>query len=329
MSPHAFPQCETLVLSIGAERANVVRLVSGRQAGLLLAAGGAVAAVAGLGAWRRRELERAGIRLEMRTVTGPALILDLVGEDGEKVRMLVVNGTIESATYLDDLRYDLVFDYLRTFDVMYEAGRPVAHALMLGGGGYSYPKHIVRHHPETSIDVVEVDPAMTRIARKHFFLGDLEREYDCAATGRLRTYCDDGRAFLEGAAGRPRYDAILNDSFSGNDPAASLMSVEAARAVRDRLAEGGLYLMNVVTSPDGTGTGTLLLQAVERTLGEVFSHVHVIPCDPASPSASDNVIVVATDATCDLPGETTVPAASGAPVITDDNVGNLAHALFR
>lgn len=168
---------------------------------------------------------------------------------------------------------------------------------------------------------------MTRIARKHFFLGDLEREYDCAATGRLRTYNDDGRAFLEGAAGQPRYDAILNDSFSGNDPAASLMSVEAARAVRDRLAEGGLYLMNVVTSPEGTGT--LLLQAVERTLGEVFSHVHVIPCDPESPSASGNVIVVATDATCDLPGETTVPVASGTPVITDDNVGNLAHALFR
>ncbi|MGL5173681.1 MAG: spermidine synthase [Olsenella sp.] len=306
----------------------MVRLASGRRAGLLLAAGGAVAAAAaGLGAWRRSELERAGIRLEMRTATGPALILDLVGEDGEKVRMLVVNGTIESATYLDDLRYDLVFDYLRAFDVMYEAGRPVSHALMLGGGGYSYPKHIVSHHPETSIDVVEVDPAMTRIARKHFFLGDLEREYDCTATGRLRTYCDDGRAFLEGDAGRPRYDAILNDSFSGNDPAASLMTVEAARAMRDRLAEGGLYLMNVVTSPEGTGA--LLLQAVERTLGEVFSHVHVIPCDPESPSASDNVIVVATDATCDLPGETTVPVASGAPVITDDNVGNLAHALFR
>ena len=328
MSPHAFPQCETLVSSIGRERATVVRLTSDRRAGLLLAAGGAIAAVAaGRGAWRRRELERAGIRLEMRTANGPALILDLVGEDGEKVRMLVVNGTIESATYLDDRRYDLVFDYLRTFDVMYEVCRPVSRALMLGGGGYSYPKHIVSHHPETSIDVVEVDPAVTRIARKHFFLDDLEREYDCTATGRLRTYNDDGRAFLEGVAGRPRYDAILNDSFSGNDPAASLMSVEAARAVRDRLAEGGLYLMNVVTSPEGTGM--LLLQAVERTLGEVFSHVHVIPCDPASPSASDNVIVVATDAACDLPGETTVPVASGTPVITDANAGNLARALFR
>ena len=64
-------------------------------------------------------------------------------------------------------------------------------------------------------------------------------------------------------------------------------------------------------------------------LGEVFSHVHVIPCDPTSPSASDNVIVVATDAACDLTGETTVPVASGTPVITDANAGNLARALFR
>ena len=57
--------------------------------------------------------------------------------------------------------------------------------------------------------------------------------------------------------------------------------------------------------------------------------MHVIPCDPTSPSASDNVIVVATDAACDLTGETTVPVASGTPVITDANAGNLARALFR
>jgi len=115
-----------------------------------------VAAVtAGMGAHRQRKLERAGIRLEMHTMAGPALVLDLVDEDGETVRTLVVDGTIESATYLGERRYDLVFDYLRTFDAMFDTGMPISNALMIGGGGYSYPKHLVFHHPETAVDVVE------------------------------------------------------------------------------------------------------------------------------------------------------------------------------
>jgi len=286
-----------------------------------------VAAVtAGMGAHRQRKLERAGIRLEMHTMAGPALVLDLVDEDGETVRTLVVDGTIESATYLGERRYDLVFDYLRTFDAMFDTGMPISNALMIGGGGYSYPKHLVFHHPETAVDVVEVDPAITRIARRHFFLDDLIRECGRAGSERLRSFSGDGRAFLDGTSGRPRYDAILNDSFSGHHPAASLATAEAARSVRTRLVEGGLYLVNVVSATEGPES--LMLQATLRTLAEVFSHVHAIPCDPSNPSASDNVIVVATDASCSFLGETGVIDASHAPVITDDNAEDLLLALL-
>ncbi|MBR3258703.1 MAG: hypothetical protein IKF96_06895, partial [Eggerthellaceae bacterium] len=98
--------------------------------------------------------------------------------DGEPpVRVMEVDGAFQSATYLAEGReYDPVFDYFRAYDCLYEAQdtagnpAPCANLLMLGGGGYAWPKHVVAHHPESRIDVVELDPTVTAVAGRYFFL---------------------------------------------------------------------------------------------------------------------------------------------------------------
>ena len=180
--------------------------------------------------------------------------------------------------------------------------------LVLGGGGFAWPKHVLATHPEVSLDVVEIDPAIIRIARKHFFLDEAIEKFD-PVHARLRLICDDGRAFLENAAEssqrsygvRPeamRYDAIVNDAFSGAEPVRSLATVEAAQAAKACLIPGGLYAANVVSDFDRANVA--FLRDLTATLAEAFAHVHVIPCPDEDFGGEDNYLVIATDGAYDF-----------------------------
>ena len=276
----------------------------------------------------------------LRTRDGIARVHVVEAEDGEQVRALSLGGVFQSATYVDDRRFEPVFAYYRAFDALFLAepalGHPVRHVLMLGGGGFAYPKHLLTTRAGIRMDAVELDPGIVRAARRWFFLDELEarladpaRANGCA----LRVVVGDGRALLERAEGHvmppaklpapsrlgfatdgaggslrplregelavPRYDAIVNDAFSGREPVRSLATVEAARAARSRLAPGGVYLMNVV-SRDG-GRDVSFLQDEVATLLRVFSHVHVLPASDAAFGAEDNYLLVATDADTAFP----------------------------
>lgn len=256
-----------------------------------------VAVLAALAFVLVRRMRAAGVYVYPFTKFGPAIVLPIEDDEGNAVRVLSVGGMFQSATYLDESRrYEPVFGYYREFDRMFEPGRAIDNVLMVGGGGYSYPKHFVATQPKAAIDVVEIDPAITRIAYRHFFLDELIAEFDTETTGRLNLFCEDGRAFLEELAAAPqgiRYDAIVLDSFGGNEPVVRLVSVEAARAAHGCLAPGGLYLANVV-APRGV-MSLVYLDSFMATLLEVFEHVWMIPCDSDGFGDNDNVLVIASD----------------------------------
>lgn len=222
--------------------------------------------------------------------------------EGVPVRVLRLGGVWQSATYLGDRWAEPVFAYYRAFDAIFDAGpafeaasgHPIARALMIGGGGFAWPKHALTEHPELSLTVVEHDPAIVACARRWFYLDRLEE----AAGNRLSVVCNDGRAFLEKSD--ERFDTILNDAFSGFEPVRSLATVEAARAVKARLVPGGIYAANVVSKDDGEDVS--FLRDVVATLSQVFAHVQVLSAEDATYSGEDNYLVVATDLALSLPG---------------------------
>ena len=145
----------------------------------------------------RRHRRSREIFLKFDTMAGPCRVFTVERKEG-LVRMMNVAGTMQSGTYLDDDTYcDLAFSYTRDYDCMFLAGVPVRDVLVLGGGGYSYPKHLIAHRPETFVTCVEIDPVVTAIARRYFFLDRLFEEYDLDETGRLQLVEGDAREFLE------------------------------------------------------------------------------------------------------------------------------------
>lgn len=237
-----------------------------------------------------------------RTQAGWTVVRDDTRVMGERIRVLVVGGTYQSATYLDRRWANPVFAYHALFDHMCDAwpsGDGPRNVAVLGGGGYAIPKHLIAHHPEvTHLDVVEIDPAIERIARKHFFLDDLETLYGAETSGRLRLHLGDALSWL--AAERRTYDAIINDCFSALDPEETLMTEQAARILSDHLTPQGIYLTNVVAALEGPNSYTLY--ATISAISQAFEYVWVYPCSPNNSLACDNNIVIAAHRPCNFVG---------------------------
>lgn len=225
-------------------------------------------------------LKKRGVTVVPRTKFGVALIFDSADDDGTPVRLLNVGGTFQSAAYLGEgLRDELVCEYHRNMVGALRKLPRGARVLVIGGGGYSLPRFILTHSRQMRVDVVEIDPAITDIAREYFGLDGLEERFGEAGDGRLRLVCADGWEWLR--SGDETYDAIVNDAFSGKRPLGPIATDEGAHVVRGHLAEGGFYLANVRSSLEGKRAANL--EEARSAFEAVFAHVYVFAEKPEEP----------------------------------------------
>lgn len=261
-----------------------------------VAIAGAVAAVAAaVGVVAARRLDP---HVVPRTEGGCALVVNSRDAAGEPLRLLVVGGAVQSGTYLGERRYELPFEYYCAIDrAVREANLAHGSLLVLGGGGYAYPKHAIANTEAAHVDVVELDPVITRIARRWFYLDDLVSEFDTDRTGRLDLVRADALSFVEHT--ERTYDVIVDDVFSAGRPDVLLVSPSGAAAAHARLRPGGLFVVNVVARERDVA----VLQMTVENLRREFAEVHVIPCTDEALSDDDNYLVVATDGSYELSGD--------------------------
>jgi spermidine synthase len=140
-------------------------------------------------------------------------------------------------------------------------------SLTIGGGGYTFPRYMEAVYPNARIDVVEIDPQVTRTAYDH--LG-LPRET------RIRSHNNDGRWFVMNCM--ERYDMVFIDAYNDLSIPYHLTTREFARMIGNILKPDGIVLTNII---DNFQKGAFLPSYI-RTLREVFgdSNVHVISISP-------------------------------------------------
>ena len=176
-----------------------------------------------------------------------------------------IDASIMSNMFLDD--HDLVSEGYRFFRFATFFNPEIKNALMLGGAGYSYPKDFLRNFPDSTIDVVEIDPKVTSIAKKYFNLEE---------NRRLNIIHKDARVFLNTSGNK--YDAIYVNVFnpSGSLPF-HLTTLEAMEKMYNLLSENGVIVVNIVSTIDGNQGK--FVRAEYFTYRRVFPHVFlfVIP----------------------------------------------------
>lgn len=211
------------------------------------------------------------------------------------VRVLKVDDGNESATYTDLNKVtDLVIEYTKYYDAMFNANININNILMIGGCGYSYPKYFISNYLDKFIDVIEIDDMVTNIAKKYFYLDKLIDEYDLNDNKRLNIYSTDGRTYLN--TNKKKYDAILNDAFSGKIPPKDLTTREAIIKIKKSLNYGGVYLTNIISS---LGGNNMFLVSEFNTLKSVFNYVYIIPCNTSNADIVQNIMVIASDVKID------------------------------
>jgi spermidine synthase len=137
-------------------------------------------------------------------------------------------------------------------------GRPVEQVAILGNAGGTVARAYGRFFPQAHIDGVELDPAVSKIGRRYFGLGD---------NPRLDVHDADARPFLRRTD--ERYDVIIVDAYRPPYVPFYLATREFFELARERLRPGGVIALNVATVPDDHR----LAEAIAATVGAEFPQV--------------------------------------------------------
>lgn len=194
-------------------------------------------------------------------------------------RALRINDESSSAMFLEGK--GLVYDYTKYYRLIRFFHPNLKSALMIGGGAYSYPKDFLSNFDKASIDVVEIDPGITSLAKEYFGLME---------NPRLKTYNEDGRTFLN--RNSEKYDAIFIDAFKSATIPYQLTTKEAVLKISQSLATDGVVMANIISSI--AGDKGLFLRAAVATYRSVFPQVLLFPVQfPKNETVTQNILLVA------------------------------------
>ncbi len=176
------------------------------------------------------------------------------------LQVLSLDHLIHSYTDVRDPTF-LVYDYLQGVADLVTvwsrgAGGRGPRSLFLGGGGYTFPRYLEARYPGNPIDVVEIDPAVTRVATDHLGLG---------ASTAIRTINEDARWFVSHFDGRP-YDLIVVDVFNDLAVPYHVATLEFYQRLRELLTPRGVLVVHVL---DRFDSGQFL-PAVAFTIRRAF-----------------------------------------------------------
>lgn len=256
--------------------------------------------------------------------------------DTEYNRILVLRGTdfatkkpilalatdphgIQAAMFADGTT-DLVFEYTKFYRLFRHFVPDPAHALMIGGSAYTYPRDFIKHYPNAKMDVVEIDPGMTAVAREYFGLSDEKN---------IAIYHQDARMYLN--ENKKKYDVIFGDAFnSASAIPFQLTTQEAVTHTYNALADGGVVMVNLISAIEGEKGK--FARAEYATYKKVFPHVFLFTVqDTKDGSKNQNLMLVAlksdhipawesrdTEISGFLAQVWKKPIADDVPVLTDD-----------
>ena len=192
---------------------------------------------------------------------------DTTRSGGDPLESLVLDHLVHSYTDLKDPLY-LEYEYIRIYEelVRWQAERRKSFkVLFIGGGGYTFPRFIGAKYSKAEIDVAEIDPEVTRVAKR--YLGISENT-------KIRTFNEDARWYVMNCKEKGSYDFIFGDAFNDLSIPYHLTTKEFALQLKALLKPDGFLLANVI---DSFKKGAFMPSYI-RTLEEVFGkeNVHLI-----------------------------------------------------
>jgi len=199
--------------------------------------------------------------------------------DEGALRTLSFNGSMETRMYREvPLRGH--FEYTEYFHMPWLWSPNLKRVLMIGLGGGSTQRSYQHYYTNVTVDTVELDPVVVRVAKEFFHVTE---------TPTHRIYTNDGRIFLRRTTNI--YDLIIMDAYAttryGSSVPPHLATKEFFTIARSRLRTNGVMAYNIIGQMHGWNED--FVGAIFRTMHEVFPQVYSFPA-----VESRNVVLLAT-----------------------------------
>jgi len=238
--------------------------------------------------------------------------------DGGYMRFLLVDDAMQSAIFLEpEMEHELPFDYMESFNWIFTINKNIKRTLLIGGGGFAYPKYYLDMYPDKYIDAIEISKPVVETARAYFGLDELKEKYG----DHVNIIIGDGNKYLIDLALRIReaesgnknikkdpvgpnekssttesdlkYDVIINDAYVGHK--SSDLLKKSAELVKACLKKDGIYVANMVVPLKGEGAKRS--QKDMDVFADVFNYTFLLQCDEdINPYVAQNCVFFASDA---------------------------------
>lgn len=154
--------------------------------------------------------------------------------DGQPIYGLTTGpGGIQSAVYTNG-NDELVFWYTQYAGAVIEHYNP-ERVLVLGGGAFTLPAYLSDRLPDSTIDVVEIDPELETISKEYFNYTDKEN---------VNLIFSDARSFVN--TSQEKYDVIFVDVYGDTYVPFSLLTQEYGARIHQLLKPDGMVIINAI-----------------------------------------------------------------------------------
>ena len=190
-------------------------------------------------------------------------VTDEMAEGGVPVKVLQLDKLRHSSVSLEDptfleTGYQKVLEEIEGFIAQ---RNPSLRVLFIGGGGYTMPRYVETVYPQSTVEVIEIDPEITSVAFEHLGL---------RPDTRIESYNHDARMVIPKLA-PAKYDLVVGDTFHDISIPYHLTTKEFNEQVKTLLKANGIYAVNVI---DKLHTGRFL-RTYAHTLQQTFPFVYL------------------------------------------------------
>ncbi len=215
------------------------------------------------------------------------MVRTAVGSPNE--RRMVLDKLVHSQANLRDpleMKYHYAMVYAEVMRRWHPANAPVT-ALVIGGGGYVFPRYLEIAYPGSYVEVAEIDPVVTQAAFEVFGLprDTSIRRYHMDARNRVQDLVRRKRA----GEAVPVFDFIFGDSFSDFSVPFHLTTLEFDLQLNELLSDDGVYMLNMIDLLDSGR----FLGAVVNTYRRAFPCVYVFSASGLTEERDTFIVVCA------------------------------------
>ena len=183
--------------------------------------------------------------------------------DGQKdLHALILDNLIHSYVCLEDphhIEYEYERIYAEVMKWRFDQNSAFK-TLTIGGGGYTFPRHMEAAYPKAAIDVVEIDPMVTQVVYEHLGL---------PRNTRIKTYNTDGRWYVMNC--NEKYDVVFTDAYNDLSIPYHLTTKEFVAQLKSIMTPDAILMSNII---DNFQKGTFL-PSYMKTLQDVFGDKNV------------------------------------------------------